>query len=61
MVLSLLWSIDVSNTLPSLSKELSLLIVPLVFMFIGGITENQKQLLLKYYSIGIFGFVVFIC
>ncbi len=59
MVLSLLWSIDVSNTLPSLSKELSLLIVPLVFMFIGGITENQKQLLLKYYSIGIFGFVVF--
>jgi O-antigen ligase len=59
MLLSTFWSIDEKLTIPALSKELSLLIIPLCFLFFGVLSNDQKQKIIKYYSYGIFMFSVF--
>ena len=59
MALSFTWSIDKDSTLKALSKELALLVIPLVFLFMKNFTEDQKQKIIRYYSYGIFLFVVF--
>lgn len=59
MLLSFFWTIDKSETLPALSKELSLFIIPLSFILFGGVSEIQKQLVLRYYSYGILLYALF--
>lgn len=59
MLLSLSWSVNPDATLKSLSKELPLLIVPVGFMLFPAFSSQQKQLILKFYSWGIFGYCVF--
>jgi len=59
MLLSYFWTIDKSVTLPALSKELSLLIIPLCFILFGGVSKNQKQWVLHYYSYGILFYALF--
>lgn len=59
MLLSFFWTIDKSETLPAMSKELSLLIIPLCFMLFGGVLKIQKELVLKYYSYGILLYALF--
>jgi O-antigen ligase len=59
MLLSYFWTIDQSLTLPALSKELPLLLIPLCFIFFGGISKNQGQLILRIYSYGIMIYAIF--
>ena len=59
MLLSTLWSIDLKSTLPALSKEISLLLIPICFLAFGALSEAQKRTILKYYSYGIFLFCIF--
>ncbi len=59
MLLSYFWTIDESWTLPALSKELSLLLIPLCFMILGRITKTQRQLILQVYSYGILAYALF--
>ena len=59
MALSFWWSIDRSLTLPALSKELSLLLIPLFFWLFGGISQEKKATVLKYYSHCILIFALF--
>lgn len=59
MLLSVFWTIDVKQTLPALSKELSLLIIPICFMLFGGFDENQKSKIIKFYSYGMLLFCIF--
>ena len=58
MLLSVFWTIDSKSTFQALSKELPLLLIPLVFLISKDFTKIQKQKLLKYYS---FGIVLFCC
>ncbi|WP_190304374.1 O-antigen ligase family protein [Flavobacterium branchiophilum] len=50
MMLSYFWSIAPNETLKALPKEMSLLIIPIVFSFIPNYSSKQKELLIKYYS-----------
>ncbi len=50
MVLSYFWSIDPTSTLPALSKEIPLLIIPLGFLLIKDFSSEQKQKIIAYYS-----------
>ena len=50
MVLSFFWSVDRSLTLPALSKELPLFLIPLGFLFWKENTFQKTNILLKYYS-----------
>ena len=59
MALSFWWSIDRSLTLPALSKELSLLLIPLFFWLFGGVSKEKKATVLKYYSHCILVFALF--
>lgn len=59
MALSFIWSIDKDSTLKALSKELALLLIPLAFLFMKNFTEEQKQKIIRFYSYGIFIFVIF--
>lgn len=59
MALSLLWSIDLSETVPSLSKELSLVIIPVCFMLLPVLEKVQTQKIIGYFSIAMIGFCVF--
>lgn len=59
MALSFIWSIDKDSTLKALSKELALLIIPLAFLFMKNFTAEQKQKIIRFYSYGIFLFVIF--
>ncbi|HEX9981545.1 MAG TPA: O-antigen ligase family protein [Flavobacterium sp.] len=59
MAMSYFWSIDSRATLTALSKELPLLLLPLVFMFTGALATQQRIKLLKYYSWGMCLYAVF--
>jgi O-antigen ligase len=59
MLVSFFWTIDKNETLPALSKELSLFIIPLCFIVFGRVSEIQKQLVLKCYSYGILLYALF--
>ena len=59
MALSFIWSIDKDSTVKALSKEVALLIIPLAFLFMKNFTEEQKQKIMRFYSYGIFLFVIF--
>ncbi len=59
MVLSLIWTLSVSRTLSSLSKELPLLLIPLCFFIIKVFTKDQLFKIFKYYSYGMLIYSVF--
>ncbi|WP_306567207.1 O-antigen ligase family protein [Flavobacterium lindanitolerans] len=59
MVLSLIWTLSVSRTLSSLSKELPLLLIPLCFFIIKIFTKDQLFKIFKYYSYGMLIYSVF--
>ena len=59
MVLSFFWSVDRSLTLPALSKELPLFLIPLGFLFWKENTFQKTNILLKYYSYTMVLYVVF--
>ena len=59
MLVSLIWTIDINRTIPALSKELSLLVIPICFLFFGTLSHQVKQTIIKYYSNGILLFCIF--
>ena len=59
MALSLLWSFDLINSLSAVSKELPLLIVPLCFMTFSSYDRYKKEIILKYYSVGMVFYVIY--
>lgn len=59
MTSSFFWSIDKESTVSALSKEISLLIIPTVFLFNKDFLKEQKQKILEYYSYGIILFVLY--
>ncbi|MBF6607723.1 MAG: O-antigen ligase family protein [Flavobacterium sp.] len=59
MLVSLLWSVDISSSAKALSKELPLLLIPLFFLLIRPFSDRQKQLIIKYYSYGILLYGIF--
>lgn len=59
MVLSLMWSIDVKSTTSALSKELSLLLIPLSFFLNPPLSDEGKNKVLQYYSYAFFGYALF--
>jgi O-antigen ligase len=59
MVLSVFWTIDIDKTIPALSKELSLFIIPVCFMIFGGFDNNQKSKIIQNFSYGMLGFAIF--
>ena len=54
MLFSVFWSIDISRTLEALLKESPLLLIPVCFLILKNLTEDEKLTLIKYYSFGIF-------
>ncbi len=59
MALSFFWSIDKSTSIKSLSKEVSLLLIPLVFIFSKTIFNQQKEKTIKHYSYSIVLFSIY--
>ncbi|MFN3752803.1 O-antigen ligase family protein [Flavobacterium sp.] len=53
MALSYFWSIDKESTLPALSKEIPLLIIPIGFLLLKDFSATQKQKIIAYYSYAI--------
>lgn len=59
MALSYFWSIDKSETLEAIPKEVVLLLIPLVFMVMPKFSTLQKQKIYTYYSYSIVLLVVY--
>lgn len=59
MLISYSWTIDKCLTIKALSKEISLLIIPLIFIVVNDFLTFNKQLILKYYSYSIVFFTLF--
>lgn len=59
MLFSYFWSIDTSNTVKAFSKEVSLFVIPLLFLIGKRFTSVQKNKILYYYSFGIVFYAVF--
>ncbi|WP_313805917.1 O-antigen ligase family protein [Flavobacterium sp.] len=59
MLFSWFWSIDREATLNALSKELFLILIPLIFIFFPVINEQQKAKAILYYGYGMAGYAFF--
>tara|TARA_R110000868_G_scaffold40945_2_gene140582 strand:- start:6081 stop:7409 length:1329 start_codon:yes stop_codon:yes gene_type:complete len=59
MALSLLWTADLNASTTALSKEIPLLIFALSFMSFSSFDESKKQIIRKYYSIGMFFYLLY--
>ena len=59
MVVSLAWTIDREETIPSISKELPLLVIPVCFMLFAPLSGLQRNKVVGYYSFAIALFSVF--
>jgi len=59
MVLSLCWSIDVKDSIRGLERQIGLVLIPLVFIFMPTITKETKNSVLYYFSLGMAAFTVF--
>lgn len=53
MALSFFWSIDKSTSIKSLLKEISLFLIPLIFIFSKTIFKQEKDKIIKYFSYSI--------
>ena len=58
-VLSLLWTIDLSASMQSLSKQSAFFLIPFIFYIHPLKTAFQKQKILHFFSFGMFLFCVF--
>ncbi len=59
MALSILWSINSSDSIKAISKGLPLLLIPLCFCLFSGLTKTQKEKSLQIYSLGIVVYTLF--
>ena len=59
MAISYFWSIDSKETLSALSKEVSLLVIPIGFLIFKKNTSEQKKKIIEYYSYAIIAFVFY--
>jgi len=59
MSISLFWSINSKETLAALSKEVSLLLIPLGFLIFKTNTSEQKKKIIEYYSYVMVVFVLY--
>ena len=59
MLFSVLWTIDMKETLKALPKEVALLLIPIIFFFSLNFTKEQKTKLFKYYSHGMVAWTFF--
>jgi len=59
MAITFFWSIEPQETLRALSKELSLLLIPIGFLFFKKNTSEQKKKIIEYYSYVIVLFVLY--
>ncbi len=59
MCCSYFWTIDTKATLKALPKEVALLILPLIFLFIPKFDSKTRDKILKYYSVSIVLLVLF--
>ncbi|MAM27675.1 MAG: hypothetical protein CMC13_01530 [Flavobacteriaceae bacterium] len=59
MILSLFWSIDLKDSIRGLERQLGLVIIPLVFIFMPTITIKTKNSILYYFSLGMSVFALF--
>ena len=53
MALSLIWSLDTSETLKALGKVVPIIAIPIAFIIMPRFSESSRQNFLKYYSYGI--------
>ena len=53
MALSLIWSLDTSETLKALGKVVPIIAIPIAFILMPRFSESSRQNFLKYYSYGI--------
>jgi len=59
MLLSYFWSIDKDATLKAIQKEISLLLIPILFMVMKPFSKEQGQKIIKYYSYAMVLYVTF--
>lgn len=59
MVTSLLWSDNVKASSRGLERQLALILIPLAFTFMPGITKKTRNIILYYFSLGMFLFAIF--
>ena len=59
MLLSYFWSIDKEATLKAIPKEISLLLIPILFMVMKPFSKVQVQKIIKYYSYAMVLYVAF--
>lgn len=59
MLISFTWTVDFERTLKALSKELPLLLVPTCFLFFRSFSTQEKEKIIKWYSLGIVAYSVF--
>lgn len=59
MLLSYFWSIDKEATLKAIPKEISLLLIPILFMVMKPFSKEQGQKIIKYYSYAMVLYVTF--
>ncbi len=53
MMLSLMWSLDSSETLKALGKVAPIILIPIAFMLMPRLSSNSKENFLQYYSYGV--------
>ena len=59
MALSLLWSIDLNESLQGLSKEIAFLLIPICFLVNQDLSRDEKTKILQYFSYSCFGFTIY--
>lgn len=59
MVFSLIWTIDIRETIKGLQKEALFLFIPIVFLFLPQLTKETVNKVLKTYSFAMVGYAVF--
>jgi O-antigen ligase len=59
MALSLLWTVDMEESSRAISKELSLLIVPVCFMIFAAVSAQMRQKIIRYFSFAMTGYCIF--
>lgn len=56
---SYFWSYDKVTTLKFIPREITLFLIPLLYLFIPKYTEKQKDLIYKYFSFSMFFYAIF--
>lgn len=58
MCLSSFWTIDFESTIKAISKESALLLIPLMFIWIPKFSDNQRKMIITYYS---YTMILYVC